>query len=68
MILQVRSQECEKGQLVSPWLSVRSYGTTRFPMLFIVRLTQQYDVKLSYVQLIKLHVSTSWGHLQAYKI
>jgi len=37
-------------------------------MLFIVRLTQQYDVKLSYVQLIKLHVSTSWGHLQAYKI
>jgi len=29
-------------------------------MLFIVRLTQQYDVKLSYVQLIKLHVSTPW--------
>jgi len=27
-------------------------------MLFIVRLTQQYDVKLSYVQLKKLHVST----------
>jgi len=25
-------------------------------------------VKLSYVQLIKLHVSTPWGHLQAYKI
>ena len=37
-------------------------------VLFIVRLTQQYDVKLSYVQLIKLHVSTPWGHLQAYKI
>jgi len=36
-------------------------------MLFIVRLTQQYDVKLSYVQLIKLHVSITWGHLQAYK-
>jgi len=36
--------------------------------LFIVRLTQQKDVKLSYVQLIKLHVSTPWGHLQAYKI
>jgi len=37
-------------------------------LLFIVRLTQQYDVKLSYVQLIKLHVSTPWGHLQAYKM
>ena len=37
-------------------------------MLFIVCLTQQYDVKLSYAQLIKLHVSTPWGHLQAYKI
>ena len=39
-------------------------------MLFIVRLTQQYDVKLGYihVQLMKLHVSTPWGHLQAYKI
>ena len=24
-------------------------------MLFIVRLTQQYDVKLSYVQLLKQH-------------
>jgi len=30
-------------------------------MLFIVRLTQKYDVKLSYVQLIKLHVSNPWG-------
>ena len=37
-------------------------------MLFIVRLTQQYDVRLSYVQLTKLHVSTPWGHIQAYKI
>ena len=37
-------------------------------MLFIVRLTQQYDVRLSYVQLIKLHVSTPCGHLRAYKI
>ena len=37
-------------------------------MLFIVRLTQQYDVKLGYVQLMKLHVSSPWGHLQAYKI
>ena len=37
-------------------------------MLYIVRLTQQYDVKLSYVELIKLHVSTHWGHLQANKI
>jgi len=43
-------------------------------MLFIVRLTQQYELsyvqqyELSYVQLIKLHVSTPWGHLQAYTI
>jgi len=37
-------------------------------MIFIVRLTQQYDVRLSYVQLIELHVSTLWDHLQAYKI
>ena len=37
-------------------------------MLFIVCLTQQYDVKLGYIQLMKLHVSTPWGHLQAYKI
>jgi len=37
-------------------------------MLFIVRLTQQYDVKLSCIELMKLHVSTPWGHLQAYKI
>ena len=36
--------------------------------LFIVLLTQQYDVKLSCVYLMKLHVSTPWGHLQAYKI
>jgi len=38
-------------------------------MLFIVRLTQQYDVKLSYVQSIQLHhpnsqfkLSTNRGH------
>jgi len=37
-------------------------------MSFIVRLIQQYDVKLCYIQLMKLHVSTPWGHLQAYKI
>jgi len=37
-------------------------------LLFIVWLTQQCDVKLSYVQLMKLHVSAPWGHLQAYKI
>jgi len=40
----------------------------KITMLFIVRLTQQYDVKLGYIQLMKLHVSTPWGHLQAYKI
>jgi len=33
----------------------------KITMLFIVRLTQQYDVKLSCIQLIKLHVSTPWG-------
>jgi len=32
-------------------------------MLFIVRLTQRSDVKLSYI-----HVSTPWGHPHAYKI
>ena len=40
----------------------------KITMLFIVRLTEQYDVKLCYIQLMKLHVSTPWGHLQAYKI
>jgi len=44
------------------------WNRAKFPMLFIVRRTQQYDVKLSCIQLTKLHVSARWGHLQAYKI
>ena len=40
----------------------------KITILCIVRLTQQYDVKLGHIQLVKLHVSTPWGHLQAYKI
>jgi len=37
-------------------------------LLFIVHRTQQYGAKLHYATIIKLHVSTPWGHLQAYKI
>jgi len=36
-----------------------------YSMLFIVRLTQQCDIKLSNKQ---LHVSSPWGHPQAYEI
>jgi len=52
---------------IRPKLWVFHPVVLKITMLFIVRLTQQYDVKLSYVQLTMLHVSTPWGHLQAYK-
>jgi len=39
----------------------------RIQFIFIVRHTQCYKVRI--MQLTpKLHVSTPWGHLQAYKI
>ena len=55
--------KCRPGRfgefiLLQPRLKLRS--SNLLAVLFIARLTQQYDLNLSSLQLIKLQVSTPW--------